>query len=1340
MKRIFMNIMILMQLTAAYPALSQGPLLFETVSGIGSNLNSRVYAFCQDSTGYMWFGTEYGLLRYDGYRAIRIQVPDTESSTLLGAVGVQTLALDGEHTLWVGTRQGLVRLSLDSWTSRVFPQFRDQIIRKLLLVGDSLLWIGTEQGLYKYDPLTDTYAYFNNLNSNLSQNIIETLYLDLTGNLWVGTADRLNVMYAGQSSFETIDLKGSYKPDITHNLILDIQPFFKENDSILLVGTETGLCLFNRLTRTFSSFNEQNSDLTNEVVKTIYARDSSEIYFGTDLGFNKLDLSTGRIENFYHNPYNPYSIVNNEVWRVGPDKKGNLWLGTSSGVNRLNVSSDLFEYIPVYFSDNVDPVGTRVADVLKDSRGRYWLATSSGILTSTDAAGPNRNLVRASDISSLSIGNINAISMDVNERIWIGSVAGINVWDQTENKIHIPPMDDGSQARVASNYISSFHQVNEEEMWIATWGGGLYKADINVEKLEDIRIQYVADLNGQVVLGKEHLWSLDGKILSRFSFITRKVEQLDELNEFAGDEAITSIAYSADEQVWIGSRNQVFVYDIKANRFERIRMPIDEDFIVTGMIEDEQGYIWGSSSNTIFRLDPNTKSFNYFPVPDRLPIKKLILSPFRKTAEGDILICGFDGYLRFNPKEFRVQGYRNRIDITTVKVNGESVNPIQRNQIYQNRTLVLPSRKRNLDFEYSSFQFNNIEHEQYLYMLDGYEDTWKLTEPGANTANYVNLPPGKYVFKVKSFTQDSDDELTRLAIRIKLPVWASPPLLVFYFLLLFFVSAIIVLQYRNRLKFRDQVSRIQMEKEQDELLNASKIRFFVNISHELLTSIGLIIDPVKQMLSGKEIDGSSRTTLKLIERNAHFLKVYVNQLLNFRKIEIGHTVKRIDNRLELISFCREVLSFFKGMALSRGVSLKLKSEIRELIIDTDEEKLYSILQNLLSNAIKFTPRSGSVILAVKKIATDEVLLEVKDNGIGIPEVEQKNVFDRFYQVSGQDMESRGAGIGLTIVRDFVHILNGRLELESRVGEGTSVRIILPARYAPTGDTKDPGYVKELVSRETISRDKDMLIQKLNASGDLPLVLLVDESRDMFDYIKASLSASYSIIWASNGTDALDVLKDPVPTIIISEIQLPDFSGISLCKRIRKDMVTSRIPIIFLTALAEVEHQLEAIDAGADVFLSKPLDIEVLEANIANLINRVRRTEEFINRSLLMNAQHVEVDSKDDKLLKEVVAYTHDHITNPRISARDISYAVGVSHSNLYRRIKSITGRSLNEFVRFIRLQKAEKLLSSGKLSVSEVMFQVGFTNHSYFSKCFKKEFGMNPREWVHKEAARNSGA
>jgi YesN/AraC family two-component response regulator len=247
---------------------------------------------------------------------------------------------------------------------------------------------------------------------------------------------------------------------------------------------------------------------------------------------------------------------------------------------------------------------------------------------------------------------------------------------------------------------------------------------------------------------------------------------------------------------------------------------------------------------------------------------------------------------------------------------------------------------------------------------------------------------------------------------------------------------------------------------------------------------------------------------------------------------------------------------------------------------------------------------------------------------------------------------------------------------------------------------------------------------------LPVVLVVDENNDLYEYIRSTLRNKYHVIWAPNGGEALDIIGESIPTIIVSEIQLPDIDGISFCRQVRKNVKTSRIPIICLTAKTEVENQLKSIEAGVDVFLAKPFEIEVLEANIANLIGRMEKTEEFITRRLLLNAQHVEVDSKEDRLLKDVVEYIHKNMTNSLITARDISHAVGISHSNLYRKIKSITGQSLNEFVRFVRLQKAEQLLSTGKLSVSEVMFQVGFTNHSYFSKCFKKLYKLTPKEYT----------
>ena len=1313
-------------------------LLFESISANGANINSRIYKIVQDPYGFMWFATDYGLLRFDGYRTLRVQSPDLENAELLGTAGSEALALAADTSLWIGTKMGIFNLCLKSWKITRPQEFRDHVVRALLYQNDSAVWLGTTEGLYKYNPLNDESVLFNHINSDLSQNIVLALYLDGSGNLWVGTEDKLNTLYAGREVFEAIDLKGSYKPNIKHNLVLDIQPFSDGNDSLLFIGTETGLFLLNRFTNEIRTFNAANSDLTNEVVKTIYARNREEIFFGSDLGFNKLNLANGSIEKYYHNPFNQYSIINNQIWNIIADNNGNLWLATSNGISRLNLSPELFNYFSVTLGDKQDPVGTRVADVLFDEDHNLWIATSNGLLSSKGQNGSTRSFSLVLDNAAMSIQNINTLSIDKSKRIWIGSVAGINIWDPARMRIFIPPIDDGAGTRVSSNYISTIIGGHDDIFWIGTWGGGLYKANSGIEATEMIELNYAADLNSPVVSGKDHLWVLDGNSLFNFSFSTEKVEEIEGLKGIAGNSVLTAICYSAEEVLWIGSKNQLFKYDIKQDSFLRVEMPIDEDFIVTGIIEDEDRIIWGSSYNTIFRFDPSTGEFNYFHIPGRIPLNKFILSPFRKSADGDLIVCGFDGFLKFNPREIHMKDDNRKVLITSVRVNGEAVFPHMRiaGKVIATTTapnltsLELSHTSRNIKLEYSSFPYGNLGNEQYAFMLDGFESVWRVNEPGSNSVDYINLPPGKYTFMVKSLSGNSPMQLTSLDLKIRLPFWASPPLFATYIVLLLLIIGVIVFQYRNRLKDKARMNMIQLEKEQGELRNSSKIRFYINISHELLTSISLIIDPVKTILSRKEIRDDTRKTLKLVERNAHFLKVYIDQLLNFRKIEIGQGLVQSSDQLELVAFARGIVESFRGKAISKGVRLKLKAEIKELTIQTDEEKLYSIIQNLLSNAIKFTPEGGGVILTIKPVSHQKVMIEVKDNGIGIAEKDQQKVFDRFYQLSDGDLPKRGMGIGLTIVKDFVEIMNGTIDLESEVGAGTKIRIILPANKEFSERAEDEVYVKEYVNREALMKVRDNSRNPdINTKG-LPVVQVVDENMDLYDYIRSSLMNSYCVIWAPNGREALNMIKGHSPKIIVSEIQLPDMDGISFAQQVRKNTKTNRIPIIFLSSKIEIESQVKAIEAGADLFLAKPFEIEVLKANIANLIGNREKTEQFITRRLLMNAQEVEVDSRDDKLLKELVEYIHANMTNSRISASDISYALGISHSNLYRKIKGITDQSLNEFIRFVRLQKAEQLLSSGKMSVSEVMFQVGFTNHSYFSKCFKQLYSVTPKNYI----------
>ncbi len=1313
------------------------PLIFETISSNGISLNTRIYNIVKDPFGFLWLGTDYGLLRYDGYRTLRIDYPDIPEFRIINSIGVESLIPGNDTSLWIGTEHGLFNLNLINLTISSPQHFKNSNIRSLLLENDSSLWIGTTEGLYNYDPLTKHRKHFSTINSGLSQNVIRTIYLDKDKNLWVGTEDKLNVLDAGSLNFVSFNLKGNYKPEIKNNLILDIQADTSISDSMLYIGTETGICLFNRYNHTFRNYNIKNSDLTNDVSKTSYILDSETIFIGTDLGFFMLNLTNNEVEKYYHNPFNQYSIVNNEIWEIYPDGEGNLWLATSNGINRVGLKENVFEYFPVYSREKEDVIGIKVSDVCFDALKTYWVSTGNGMFFSSSEIKNQTAFTKAEWNSNLSIENINSIYIDSRNRIWIGSVAGLNIWDPASKKVYFPKTIGGPASRVASSYISNIIQGNNEDIWIGTWGGGLYNAKV-IDNTENININYIADINGPIVKGDENIWALYDNSFYKFSFHTEKVEQIEIPSFLALNSNISSICYSKSKSVWLGTKNTLINYNIEKDSFKVVSMPIVDELIVTGIIEDNNGIIWGAGNNSLFNYNTSSGQFNFFPISDNIPLKKFILSPFRKTADNKLIACGYDGYLKFNPDDFFSKEHNYKVYLTALRINGELMLPnkkinnttVSETVISVANNLELNYQNRNISLEFSSFLYNVVKQEQYSCMLDGYESDWRNLETGTNLINYVNLPPGSYTFKVKRFGDRQDESITTLDIRIEYPVWARIPLLILYLALLLFVIVFIFFQYHRNIKYRSQMSFIQLEKEKNELLTSSKIKFYINISHELLTSISLIIDPVKRLLKNNEIKGSANKTLKLIDRNAHFLKVYIDQLLNFRKIETGHNVNYLEDKLELVAFSKESIEFFKNRTIAKGIRLKLKSQFKELEVITDEEKLFSIFQNLLSNAIKYTPEGGKILVNLKLGNENEVIIEIKDSGIGISTEEQEMVFERFYQVKDKAADTSGAGIGLTIVKDFVKILQGRIELDSLPGVGSTFRIILPSNLELPVHSEDEKFVKDYVNQEIIEEARSARLGDMSEDSGLPKVLIVDQNEDIYLYISSSLNKKFHFFWARTGNHALELVKSIKSDIIISELQLPDIDGITFCERVRKNQLTSRIPFISLTAKTEIENQLKAIEAGVDIFLAKPFEIEVLEANIINLLRRTLKTEEFITRRLLMNSQNIEIESKDDKLLKEVVDYIHQNITKTNITAEEISYSVGVSHSSLYRKIKKITGQSLNEFIRYIRLQKAEKLLGSGNFSVSEVIYQVGFTNHSYFAKRFKNQFGINPKEYT----------
>ena len=1321
-----------------YSQAQSNELLFETLPSGITGLNTRVFDLIHDNRGFAWFGTDAGLWQYDGYSIIRVQTKEEEISQILGTTAVEALAIRNNRTLWIGTEEGLILLDLNSWDMERPEEFRGIRIRTMLLAGDTLVWLGTSHGLFSFNPETSHAINYNQVNAGLSQNMVRALYQDLDGNLWVGTEDKFNVLPSGKDRFIVYDLKKSYRPGIPNNMILDIQPYSPGNDSILLVGTQTGLCLMNRFNKSLVTYNLTNCDLTNEVVKCIYPMNQSRVLLGTDLGLNALNLLTGEVEQYYHNPFNQNSITDNEIWKIRSDPNSDLWFATSNGVSRLKISEKLFEYLAVIFEEQGQTFGTRVADVQATEEGMLWIGTSNGLISSMQAPGSYTTSYDKFEKDALSIDNINTLTTDNWGRVWIGSMAGINIWDPKEGKLHIPPMDEYSTFRKSSTYISAILEGYDDFFWISTWGGGLYKTNRLDNTLEDIRIRYVADMNGWVVKGAQYLFSIDGNRIKRFNVNTEKVEQLDIFREYVGNEMFTSMCFARNGILWLGTRNKLLSYNVEDDQVQVIPIPFGEEFIITGLIEDREGILWGCSSNTLFRYELVQHGFEFFHIPVRIPIKKFSPSPFNLSPDGKIMVSGYNGLLRFDPDKVGNSSPEKNVTLTRLRINGELVHPsvpVGKNMILTSPLSMTPRLHlsyihRNFTLEFSSFSSRGNEMQQYAFMLQGFDKDWRITKPGSNSAEYNNLPPGRYTFVVKANSLDPAVPLTSIPLIVDRQAWLSLPLLATYCMLVLFLAGMFLYLNRIRVKDRVRLSTIEQEKERVELVNTAKTKFFVNMSHEMVSSLGLVIDPLKGILSQKDIKGNLKSSLKSILKNAQFLKIYIDQLLDFRKIELGKTEARLDMSLDLVHFCKQVLNISRNKALSRGISLKFQSEFSELWIDSDQEKLNSILQNLVSNAIQYTPSGGDIVVRLRSSGPKELVLEVRDNGTGIPEEYQQKVFERFFQLDNYQGTNRGMGIGLTIVKEFTELLKGKIALSSTPGRGTLVQVFLPNLKGHPVANDGPMQTKVYLDRDDIQkiRGKQQVLQ--DNKEKLIQVLVVDEHFELYEYIHGNLNKGYSVIWSSDAEQAMHLLDESSPGVIISEYQLRGMDGITFCRKLRSKVKTKGIPFILLTTRTEAISEEKVRDAGVDIFLAKPADLSVLEANISNLVKKQKLTEDFVSRRLMINESAGDPLSKKDVLLEKVVAYIHEHMTNTHISADEISLAVGISHSSLYRKIKDLTGLSINEFIRYVRLQKAEKLLLEKGLSVAEVMYQVGFTNHSYFSKCFKMQYKHTPREYM----------
>ena len=674
-----------------------------------------------------------------------------------------------------------------------------------------------------------------------------------------------------------------------------------------------------------------------------------------------------------------------------------------------------------------------------------------------------------------------------------------------------------------------------------------------------------------------------------------------------------------------------------------------------------------------------------------------------------------------------------------MKINGHQI--LERS-IFIEDEITLRYDHRSFRLNFASLQYGDVSGKIFAYKLEGYDTEWKYTCGIGSSAVYSNLPTGRYRFLLRGSNNDGvwANNKSSLQIRIKPPPWASLSFIALYALVTLVLVSLSIHVYRIKARWLKRLEKIRIEKEQNENMALLKQRLFTNISHEFRTPLCLISGPTNEILEKNTIDPENRKLVEIISNNAHRLLRLVNQLIDFRKVEVGN-VKLMESNTDIVEFCSKVCYQFSNQAERKKIDYTFSSNIDKLETAIDPGKMETVLFNLLSNAFNYTPKNGKISIAVEKAEGNQsgnghFFIRVKDSGRGIPLKDQHKIFDRFYQSEDGDNVATGSGIGLTMVKEYVEMHAGNVTVESAPNEGSTFEVMIPIK--PVGTSAD---LKSIVRSEQdqehehepdavdLLQDEPKFKDKIVYPGN-PVILLVEDNHEVIDFIKLGLAEKYNFRLAENGKVALQMVGEEIPDLIISDVMMPEVDGYTLCKTVKESPKTSHIPFILLSALTLTDQQIEGIRCGADAYLTKPFIIKYLDALIENLFHRKELLVEYTRMQSILNPAEINVTSTEEKILKQVITFIESHISDPELSVQSICGATGFSHSYLYRMIKRITGGTLNELIKDIRIKRAAQLLKTRKLTIAEVMVEVGFSSHSYFSKCFRKVFGRSPGNYV----------
>lgn len=1305
---------------------------FQVGDGLSEN---AVYTILQDAEGFMWFGTKDGLNRFDGsnFRYYQNKIDEKES---IGNNFIRSLAQKDKEHLYIGTDAGLYLMNIRNESfQKITIKTTENLqitaaINSLLLDSKGVLWIGTmSQGIFKYDLKDNTLQKVKIMDVDLGMNATWSIIEDKSGIVWAGT--RLGLLrYNTQINKLEIVSDLFSKTENSDNEVLSI---LEDNIGNLWLGTwADGLRCYNKQSGEFNSYLNQlskNQYVTH--IRSVFQYSEKFLLIGSDDGlylFNTESKTAKRVDI----PQYKYSLSDQNVYSIAKDKEGGIWIGTYfGGVNYLNTS---LLSIETYYPDVLHGFlsGKAVSQFCEDKLGNLWIATEDGGLNYFDV----KSKLITQPVKT-TYHNTHALLLDGDD-LWIGTFSrGIDIYNTKTKKLTNYRYNASDLSSINDDCIFSIYRTKSGDIYIGT-PVGLNKFDRVRNKF--IRIQ---EVSGFIYDMKEddsgNLWLASyGTGAIKLDSKTNKwihYDKIKKANSPIVNSKLTSIYIDSQKRIVFSSEGRgIFIYNQNTDDFENISEPQGlPNSVIYGVLDDPNGNLWLSSNIGLICVDvKNPKEYKLYNIENGLQSNQFNYKSSYKTKDGKFYFGGINGFNSFFPQD--LNQLRNQIippvAITKISLLSNTNSDLEKEiqtRLNNKQNIKLTYNKSSFTISFVSLSYISQSKNQYAYKLQGVDADWNYAGNNKNVT-YVNLPPGKYIFKVKASNNDGlwNDAGSEIHIEILPPFWLSIPAKVIYAIL--FISLISwLVSYsikRNRTKQKRHLEAFKAE--QETIAFKSKIEFFTTIAHEIRTPLSLISAPLEEIVSVGEGSEQTRQNLSVIERNCEKLSLLINQLLDFRKMDSAEYKIHPEN-INLKEYTIEMYERFKKTAQSKKIDFDLELPNNEaLFVLSDSDALTKIVGNLLANALKFA--YSKIIFKLIKNPIGTYTISVEDDGSGIPDDLKNLIFDPFYQIqSGKD--NIGTGIGLSLVKHLTAVLNGKIEVVDAKNGGAI--FLFTFSNLPIDlkiETEDPNSIKI----------DDLFSLTTETSEDA--ILVIDDNSDMTEFIKNCLSGDYLVDTAEDATEALKLLNEKHYNLIVSDIMMPDIDGISLVKNLKTDLNYSHIPVILLSAKIENSTKVEGLRSGADVFIEKPFSTLYLKAQIASLLKNRKSLQEIFNRSPLASYSSLATNKSDEYFLRKLNEEIEKHIADENFSVEYLTDILNISRSNLQRKLKSISGYSPGDYLRNYRLKKACQLLLESDSRINEVAFSVGFNSASYFTKAFYKCYGMSPKEFInyHLKNVKNS--